>query len=79
MARLPNRFAPLVYGILQVAVTTAVATAVAVHQSSGLGPAYLWRWLTSWVAAFLMMLPVVVVISPVVKRVVAALTACEPS
>jgi len=32
MARLPQQHAPLVYGIIQAAITTAVATAIATHQ-----------------------------------------------
>jgi hypothetical protein len=31
MARLPQQYAPLVYGIIQAAITTAVATAIATH------------------------------------------------
>jgi hypothetical protein len=32
MARLPQQFAPLVYGIIQAAITTAVSTAIATLQ-----------------------------------------------
>jgi hypothetical protein len=32
MARLPQQYAPLVYDIIQAAITTAVATAIATHQ-----------------------------------------------
>jgi hypothetical protein len=32
MARLPQQYAPLVYGIVQAAITTAVATAIATLQ-----------------------------------------------
>ena len=78
MARLPHRFAPLAPGMIQVAITTAVATAVAVLQSSGLGAASPARWATGWFAAWLVMLPVVIVISPLVQRRVAAVTAPEP-
>jgi len=74
MACLPKRFAPLVYGIVQVVLTTAISTAVAVHQWIGFGPGYLSRWLTSWAAALFTMIPVVVLISPVVRRVVSVLT-----
>lgn len=77
MARVPKRFAPLLYGVVQAAITTAVSTAVAVYQWAGFGPAYLSGWLTSWAAALLMMLPVVVLISPLIKRVVSAATSEE--
>ena len=41
MVRLPNRFAPFVYGVIQAAVTTAVATAIATHQWMGFGLQFL--------------------------------------
>jgi Protein of unknown function (DUF2798) len=77
MGRLPKKFAPLAYGIVQAAITTAISTAAAVHQWIGFSPGYLSRYLASWTVAFLMMLPVVVLISPVVKRIVSVFTADE--
>ena len=74
MARLPRRFAPLVYGVIQVAITTAVATAVAVYQSTGFVAAAPARWAAAWLAAWLLMLPIVIFISPLVQRLVAAIT-----
>jgi Protein of unknown function (DUF2798) len=78
MARLPRRFAPLVYGVIQVAITTAVATAVAVYQSTGFVAAALVHWAVAWLAALLLMLPIVIFISPLVQRLVAAITSEAP-
>jgi hypothetical protein len=32
MTRLPQRYAPFIYGIVQAGITTAVASAIATHQ-----------------------------------------------
>ena len=75
MARLPQRYAPFIYGIVQAGITTAVATAIATHQLTGFGAQFLARWAYSWSLAWLTMLPVVVGLAPVIQRAVAALTA----
>jgi uncharacterized membrane protein len=77
MARLPTRHAPLAYGVIQVAITTAVATGIAICQSVGFSQNALLKWVGAWLASLLVMLPLVVVISPLVQRLVKALTADE--
>ena len=75
MTRLPHRYAPFLYGVIQVAmITTAVASAVGVYHSGPLGTAALARWAGLWLAAWRLMLPIVIVISPLVRRLVAAIT-----
>jgi hypothetical protein len=74
MARLPQQFAPLVYGIVQAAITTAVATAIATHQLTDFHLRFVQEWLMAWGLAFLTMLPVVVFVSPFIQRGVLALT-----
>jgi hypothetical protein len=74
MVLLPQKYAPLVYGVIQAAITTAVATAVATHQMTLFNVRFLEEWLFSWGLAFLTMLPVVVFVSPFIQRCVLALT-----
>jgi hypothetical protein len=75
MTRLPQRYAPFIYGIVQAGITTAVASAIATHQLMGFGVQFLTRWAYSWSLAWLTMLPVVIGLAPVIQRAVAALTA----
>ena len=75
MARLPQQFAPLVYGIIQAAITTAVATAIATLQLTDFNMRFAEEWLLAWGVAFLTMLPVVVFVAPLIQRCVLALTA----
>jgi len=45
MARLPQQYAPLVYGIIQAAITTAVATAIATYQLTHFNMRFVEEWL----------------------------------
>ena len=74
MPHFPRRFAPLLYGIIQAAITSAVATTIATFQSSltGLGAAR--YWLGCWSLSWLAMLPVVVLVSPLIQRAVISVT-----
>jgi hypothetical protein len=74
MARLPHRYAPLVYGIIQAAVTSAVATSVATYQSGASGLTAARYWLGCWSLSWLAMLPIVVLFSPLIQRAVLSLT-----
>jgi hypothetical protein len=51
-------------GIIQAAITTAVATAIATHQLTDFHMRFVEEWLFAWGLAFLTMLPVVVFVSP---------------
>lgn len=71
---IPRRCAQLTYGIIQAAITTAVATTVSLVQSlngAALSPAH---WLTCWGYSLVVTLPVVIIISPIIQRMVLALT-----
>ena len=74
MPRIPRRFAPLAYGIIQAAITSAVATSIATYQSGASGPDAAGYWLTCWSLSWLAMLPVVVLVSPLIQRAVLSLT-----
>jgi Protein of unknown function (DUF2798) len=74
MIRLPQQYAPFVYGIIQAAITTAVATGIATHQMIDFNIRFVADWLLAWGLAFVTMLPVVVFVSPLIQRCVLALT-----
>ena len=73
--RLPRRYAPLIYGVIQAAITTGLATAIATHQLIGFGMIFLAKWMSAWIFAWVTMLPVVVLIAPLIQRTVVAITA----
>jgi len=74
VARIPQQYAPFVYGVIQAAITTAVASAIATHQWTDFGLQFLARWLLAWWLAWLATLPVVLFVAPLIHRAVAALT-----
>ncbi len=75
---LPRWLAPYIYGVFQAGVTTALATAIAVHRHLGLGLAFAEEWALSWLISWLAMLPIVIGVSPLIQRCVHALVQPEP-
>ena len=67
---LPVRYAPYAYGILQAALTTAVATAIAIYPLAQSSMDFFERWMFAWGVAWLTMLPVVLIASPFIQRAV---------
>lgn len=66
----PQRYAPYAYGILQAAITTAVATAIAIYPIVHSSMEFVERWMLAWGLAWLTMLPVVLIASPLIQRAV---------
>ena len=78
MSPLPSRYAPLVYGIIQAGITSAIAAAVATYKIMGLGMDFLMQWGAAWLVAWATMIPVVVLVAPLIQRAVLKLTAPTP-
>jgi peptidoglycan/LPS O-acetylase OafA/YrhL len=73
----PQRYAPYAYGILQAAITTAVATAIAIYPLAQSSMEFFERWTFAWGIAWLTMLPVVLVAAPIIQRAVQTLFDAE--
>jgi hypothetical protein len=72
--RLPKHYAALVYCVIQAAMITAVATAIATAQLTGL---YMWffeKWVLARGLAWLTMLSVVLLAAPAIHQAVQTLT-----
>ena len=67
---LPYRYAPYAYGVLQAAITTAVATAIAIYPLAHSAMEFIERWMLARVLAWLAMVPVVLVAAPIIQRAV---------
>ena len=67
---LPYRYAPYAYGILQAAITTGVATAIAIYPLAHSAIEFIERWMVAWFAAWLTMVPVVLLAAPYIHRAV---------
>ncbi len=74
MRRLPKHYAPFIYGVIQAAITSAVATVVATYGIASLELQFVVYWLECWGISVLTMLPVVILVSPLIQRAVFSLT-----
>jgi hypothetical protein len=72
--KLPGSWAPTIYGVIQSAVTTALATAIATFHIAGLHLSAVFGWLTAWAIAWSTMLPIVILVSPLIRKAVDAMT-----
>jgi hypothetical protein len=75
MLRLSQQPAPFSYGSIQAAMTTAVATAVAIHQPIDFGVFFLRQSLLAWRIAWFTTLPIEVLAARFIRRSVSALSA----
>jgi Protein of unknown function (DUF2798) len=73
--RIPNRFAPIVFGGLLSAIMVAVVSALVLAINQGLQQGFVWQWLRSCVTTWPIAFPTVTLVAPWVRRVVGRLTA----
>lgn len=62
------KLAPIVYGVIQSGLTTAVATAIATSQLASSTKLFLASWPAAWISSWIAMLPVVLFAAPVIQR-----------
>ncbi len=73
MIKLPARFRPYAFGVIQSGLTCAVAAAIAsaAYVPSGM---FLSHWLRSWLLAWITMVPIVLLAAPFIQRLARSLT-----
>jgi hypothetical protein len=73
MLGIPRRYGHFVYGVVQSGLTCAIASAIASFPflTAGL---FVVHWLQSWLISWLLMLPVVLVAAPVIRKLADMLT-----
>jgi hypothetical protein len=72
---LPRRYAHFVFAILQSGLTTAVAAAITIARMAPDNP--LIDWVCSWAVAWTMMVPVVILAAPTLRKAASFLTRNE--
>lgn len=73
MFPIPRRHSHYVFAVLQSGLTSLVASGVASLASAG-SEKFLANWLCSWMTAWTVMLPVVTLAAPAIRRAALALT-----
>lgn len=66
-----------VYGVIQSGLTCAVAAAIASYPFLAEGT-FAVHWARSWMVSWIVMLPVVILFAPVIRRLVDRVTTDEP-
>lgn len=73
--RIPNRFAPIVFGALLSAIMVTIVSGVVLAFSQGIHAGFAWQWLKSCLTTWPVAFPTVTLIAPWVRRVVGRVTA----
>jgi len=76
MPHIPSRYGHFVFGVLQSGLTCAIAAAIANLPFVAEGT-FIGHWLRSWAMSWLVMLPVVVLAAPIIRRAVERITRPE--
>ncbi len=67
MPHINRQYRPQVFGLLQSAITSAIAALIANPKGMALGP-FMLSWSTTWLLTWLSMIPVVLLAAPYVRR-----------
>ncbi len=78
MLGIPRRFSHYVFGVIQSGLTSMIASAIASIPAFASGR-FLLNWLGSWLIAWALMLPVVILAAPAIRSLVLVLTRDEPA
>jgi hypothetical protein len=72
--RIPQRFAPIVFGALLSAIMVAIVSAFVLAINQGIDADFMQDWVRSCVTTWPVAFPAVTLIAPWVRRVVASVT-----
>lgn len=71
---IPARFAPILFGLILSGLMSCMVSGIATVRALGLGAGFLGQWMTSWAFSWAVAFPVVLVVAPFTRKIVAALT-----
>lgn len=71
----PRKFAPALFGLILSGLMSLLASGIATYRAAGISPDFIGIWAAGWISAWLVAFPVVLVVSPLTRRVVGALVA----
>lgn len=67
---LPKRFAPVLFGLMLSGLMSLLVAGVATLRVTGLNPGFVGACLQSWLTAWLIAFPAVLVVAPLARRLV---------
>lgn len=69
----PARFAPVLFGFILSGLMSWVVSAISTFRTVGLDADFLRLWMGAWLPAWLVAFPLVLMVAPVTRRIVARL------
>lgn len=73
MRKLPRKYSHYVFGVIQSGITCSIAAAIACAPFASSG-AFLAHWVSAYLYSWIIMLPLVVLAAPVIRRLACAIT-----
>ena len=74
----PARFAPVLFGLILSGMMSCMVSGISTLRAGGLAEGVFAKWMTSWGISWAIAFPVVLVVAPITRRIVAALTRPKP-
>lgn len=71
---IPQRYANLVFALLLSGIMSFIVSGLSTFRAAGWTPEAWMLWLGNWVTSWAIAFPIVVVVAPLVRRIVARLT-----
>jgi len=71
---IPARYAPVLFGLILSWLMSAIVSAIATFRVIEAGAPFFAQWFGSWMSSWAVAFPVVLVVGPVTRRIVAKLT-----
>ena len=69
----PARVAPVLFGLILSGLMSLLVSGISTARAAGLGPAFLHLWLGAWLPACAVAFPLLLVVAPITRRIVARL------
>ncbi|MFZ5549115.1 MAG: DUF2798 domain-containing protein [Pseudomonadota bacterium] len=70
---LPRRFAPALFGLILSGLMSLLVSGISTYRAVGFAEGFAGLWLGAWLTAWLIAFPMVLVVAPLTRRLVALL------
>lgn len=70
---IPARFAPVLFGLILSGMMTLMVSGLSTFMARGMVPGVLGMWVQAWGASWLIAFPLVLIVAPITRRIVARL------
>lgn len=75
LMKLPTKAKPVLFALLMASVTVSVVSFVLIWLNAGFVAGFVWIWLKSFAVAYVIVVPFILVVGPLVQRFVDIITA----